>query len=120
MEQRGSGFARMRDAMLDHGLNEAKIDQQDGFFVVTLPGTDGNYDRIKTPTTATGSITPAMEARLNERQKRIILHVQEYGEITSGWCRKEFGVTYDTANRDLLELVESGLLVRVGKGRGTR
>ncbi len=120
MEQRGSGFARMRDAMLDHGLNEAKIDQQDGFFVVTLPGPDGNYDRIKTPTTATGSITPAMEARLNERQKRIILHVQEYGEITSGWCRKEFGVTYDTANRDLLELVESGLLVRVGKGRGTR
>jgi ATP-dependent DNA helicase RecG len=68
----------------------------------------------------TPSITPAIEARLNERQKRIILHVQEDGEVTSGWCRKEFGIAYDTANRDLLELVEVGLLVRVGQGRGTR
>jgi hypothetical protein len=31
MEQRGSGFARMRDAMLDHGLDEPRLDQQDGF-----------------------------------------------------------------------------------------
>lgn len=36
MEQRGSGFARTRDAMLDHGLDEPRLDQQDGFFVVTL------------------------------------------------------------------------------------
>lgn len=50
----------------------------------------------------------------------ILLESKGYTKVTSGWCRKEFVVTYDTANRDLLELVESGLLVRVGKGRGTR
>lgn len=120
MEQRGSGFARMRDAMLDHGLDASLLDQQDGFFVVTLPGPDGNYDRIRTPANVPGAITPALEARLNERQKRIIRHVQEQGNVTSGWCRSEFGITYDTANRDLLELVEAGLLVRIGRGRGTR
>ncbi len=120
MEQRGSGFARMRDAMLDHGLDEPRLDQQDGFFVVTFPGPDGNYNRIRTSDKVTGAVTPAMESRLNERQKQIIRHVLEYDNVTSGWCRSEFGITYDTANRDFLELVEAGLLVRVGRGRGTR
>jgi len=46
MEQRGTGFFRMRDAMLNHGLNEPKIDQQDGFFVITLPGPAGNFNQI--------------------------------------------------------------------------
>jgi ATP-dependent DNA helicase RecG len=120
MEQRGSGFARMKDAMLDHGLDVPQLDQQDGFFVVTLYGPNGNYDRLMTPIDAAVLITPAMEARLNDRQKRILQNVQKLHYISSGWCRKEFGVTYDTANRDLLELVEFGLLVRVGRGRGTR
>ena len=61
-----------------------------------------------------------MEARLNERQKLVIKHVIEQGDVTSGWCRKEFGITYDTANRDLLDLLETGLLVRLGRGRATR
>ena len=40
--------------------------------------------------------------------------------MTSGWCRKTFDVTYDTALRDLSTLVEMGLLARVGSGRTTR
>lgn len=120
MEQRGSGFARMRDAMLDHGLNEAKIDQQDGFFVVTLPGPDGNYDRIKAPTTAAGSITPAVEARLNERQKRIILHVQEDGFVTNKWVQETLNVVRDTAYRDIQELVDLKVLEKTASGRSTR
>ena len=35
MEQRGSGFARMRDTMLDYGLAAPLYAQQDGYFVVT-------------------------------------------------------------------------------------
>ncbi len=120
MEQRGSGFARMHDAMLNHGLDKPTIDQQDGFFIVTLPGPSGNYDRIKPPSNVTGPITPAMEARLNKRQKSIIRRVQENGTVTSGWCRKKLGITYDTANRDLLDLVTAGLLERIGSGRSTR
>ena len=49
MEQRGSGLARMRDAMLNHGLDAPTFTEQDGYFVVTFPGPNGNYDRIKTP-----------------------------------------------------------------------
>ena len=116
MEQRGTGFVRMRDAMLDHGLDEPQIAQQDGFFVVTLPGPAGHFDRIKTPETSTGLVTPAVEARLNERQKRIVARVMAEGVVTRGWCVAEFGVANDTAGRDLKGLTELGLLQLVGKG----
>ena len=120
MEQRGSGFARMHDAMLDHGLDEPAYSEHDGFFVVTFSGPDGNYDRLRTPADADRAISPAVEARLNRRQKRIMVRAQTEGVVTSGWCRKAFDVTYDTALRDLSALVEMGLLARVGEGRTTR
>lgn len=120
MEQRGSGFARMHDAMLNHGLDAPGLGQQDGYFVVTLPGPAGDYDRLKVPAGATGPITPAIETQLNKRQRQILLEVQKTGAVTSGWCRKRFGITYDTANRDLLALIKLGLLERKGSGPGTR
>ncbi len=120
MEQRGTGFARMRDAMLDHGLDEPKIDLQDGFFVVTLPGPAGNYDRIKTPATATGPVTPAIEAQLNERQRKAMAEVLASGSVTSGWMVKKLEITYDTANRDLIGLAELKLLERTGRGRASK
>jgi len=110
----------MREAMLKHGLEEAKIEQQDGYFVVTLSGPAGNYDRIKTPAHSTGLVTPAVEAKLNERQKRIMIEAQQAGFVTSGWCQKTFDVVRDTANRDLVGLAQHGLLEPVGKGRGAR
>ena len=120
MEQRGTGFARMRDAMLDHGLDELKIDQQDGFFVVTLPGPAGDYDRIKTPATAAGPVTPALEARLNERQRQAMAEVLASGTVTSGWMVEKLKIAYDTANRDLIGLAELKLLERTGRGRASR
>jgi len=120
MEQRGTGFARMRDAMLNHGLGEPKIEQQDGFFVITLPGPAGNFDRIKTPAITTGPVTPAIEAQLNGRQKRILARVMAEGMVTRGWCVTEFNVANDTAGRDLKGLTELGLLELVGKGRAAR
>lgn len=119
MEQRGTGFARMRDAMLDHGLDAPSFTEQDGYFIVTLPGPNGDYDRLTVPQGTIGLITRAMEARLNERQKKIMVEVQQNGSVTSGWCRKSFTVSYDTANRDLLELVEFKLLMRQGSGRSS-
>ncbi|MDO8545520.1 MAG: ATP-binding protein [Opitutaceae bacterium] len=119
MEQRGSGFARMRDAMLDHGLTEPAYSEQDGYFVVTFTGPNGEYDRLKLPPGTTGLITPAVEAQLNRRQKRIMIEVQKSSSVTSGWCKKIFRVTYNTTYRDLSDLVARGLLVQVGEGRGT-
>jgi predicted HTH transcriptional regulator len=110
MEQRGSGFARMRDAMLNHGLDAPAFTEQDGYFVVTFPGPNGNYDRIKTPEGATGMISPSVEAQLNERLKKILIELQKSGSVTSGWCRKSFGVALLTVQRDLAGLADMGLV----------
>ena len=49
-----------------------------------------------------------------------MVEVQRAGIVTSGWCRKAFGVTYNTAYLDLSNLVSRKLLIQTGKGRGTR
>jgi ATP-dependent DNA helicase RecG len=120
MEQRGSGFARMRDAMLNHGLATMDIAQQDGFFVVTLPGPAGDFNRIKTPAVVAGPVTPAIEAQLNERQRKALAEIVAAGSVSSGWLVKHLHVAYDTANRDLLDLASLGVLVRTGKGRASK
>ena len=120
MEQRGSGFARMRDAMLNHGLDAPAFSEQDGYFVVTFPGPNGNYGRLKLPEGAAPTIPTAVESQLNSRQRKIVAQVLKKGSVTSGWCRKQFGVTYDTANRDLLGLLKLGVLERKSSGPATR
>lgn len=120
MEQRGSGFARMRDAMLNHGLDAPEFTQQDGFFVVTLRGPAGDYDRLKLPAGATGPITPAIEAQLNARQKKMVLLMANGEELTSRRCEKEFGITRPIAAKDFGGLVRLGLAEKIGSGRSTR
>jgi predicted HTH transcriptional regulator len=120
MEQRGTGFARMRNAMLDHGLEAPAFTEQDGYFVVTFPGPSGDYDRLKVPADAVGLVSPAVESRLNKRQKTIMRQVQKEGSVTSGWCRENLPVVYDTIRRDLLGLIEFGLLEPHGRGRNAR
>jgi predicted HTH transcriptional regulator len=120
MEQRGTGFARMRDAMLNHGLEEPAIAQQDGFFVVTLPGPAGNFDRIRVPENAGGLVTPAVEAALTERQKKMVAILSAGEELTSRRCETEFGISRPIAARDFGELMQLGLAERIGSGRSTR
>ena len=120
MEQRGSGFARMRDAMLNHGLDAPAFAEQDGFFVVTFPGPNGNYGRLKVPEGIAVLITPAIEAQLNDRQKEIMVQVVTEGSVTNRWCRTRFHVVYNTAYRDLQGLVNLGLLKPVGLGRNVK
>ena len=75
---------------------------------------------IKTPTAAAGPVTPAIEAQLNDRQKRIVAQVLAASTVTRGWCVAEFGVANDTAGRDLKGLTELGLLELQGQGRAAR
>jgi predicted HTH transcriptional regulator len=120
MEQRGSGFARMQEAMLNHGLSAPEIAQQDGYFVVTLRGPAGDYDRLKVPAGVTGPITPAIEANLNERQKKMLLLLGAGEELTSRRCEKEFGVSRPITAKDFAGLVALGLAEKLGSGRSTR
>ena len=118
IEERGSGFRRMKDAMLNHGLDAPKLAGESGYFQVTLPGPAENIDRIKVPDTRL-LVTPAVEAKLNTRQKRMVELLAEGGQLTSRSCQKQFGVTRDTAARDFKLLIELGIAANKGRGRST-
>lgn len=119
IEERGSGFRRMRDQMLDHGLEQPAIGTNTGYFEVTFPGPGDDIGRIRVPETRL-LVTPAVEARLTDRQKRIMGHVLDAGFVTTGWCMESLGVARDTAHRDLVGLVELGLFSRTGSGRSAK
>ena len=120
MEQRGSGMARMKAAMLDHGLDAPKLDVQDGYFQVILAGPGKNLNRLRVSRDAVGQlVTPAVEAMLVDRQRKMVLMLLQGKVLTSRKCEQRFGITRDTANRDFEMLIKSGIAVRTGAGRST-
>ena len=119
IEERGSGFRRMRDLMLNHGLDQPLLGTDTGYFQITFPGPGANIERLRVPETRL-TVTPAVEASLTERQKRILQHALQEGSVTRRWCVAEFHVVNDTAGRDLKALAGLGLLVAEGKGRAVR
>jgi ATP-dependent DNA helicase RecG len=116
IEERGSGFRRMRSQMLDHGLDQPLIGTDTGYFQVTFPGPGEDLDRIRVPEIRL-RVTPAVEASLNERQRKILAYALEAGTVTTRWCIENLEVARDTVHRDLVGLVELKLLVRKGAGR---
>jgi predicted HTH transcriptional regulator len=116
IEERGSGFRRMREHMLNHGLGQVLLGSDTGYFQISFPGPGENLDQIRVP--ATGLlVTPAVEAQLNKRQRKIMEHVMETGSVTTGWCIRALRVARDTAHRDLINLVRLNILAPKGAGR---
>ncbi len=119
IEERGSGFRRMREQMLNHGLDQPLLGTDTGYFQVAFPGPGDDIDRIRVPETRL-LVTPAVEAQLTDRQKKILKQVVNEGYVTNAWCRKTFGRAYYAVYRDIERLQELGLIQREGKGRATR
>lgn len=119
IEERGSGFRRMHDLMLDHGLDPPILGTDTGYFQVTFKGPGDNVERLRVPDSRI-RVTPSVEAQLNERQKRMVQWLVEGRELTSRECQAEFGVTRPVTASDLRKLVQLGLAEQVGKGRSTR
>jgi predicted HTH transcriptional regulator len=120
IEERGSGFRRMREQMLNHGLDQPLLSTDTGYFQVSFAGPGKNLERIRVPALVPGAlVTPALEAQLNPRQKKMVALLAAGEKLTSRRCEDEFGVTRDTATRDFAFLVELGLAVKQGRGRST-
>jgi len=120
IEERGSGFRRMRDHMLNHGLDLPLLGTDMGYFQVTFPGPGENIDLLRVPMEKRLLVTPAVEARLNERQRKILQWLAEGQELTSRQCEAEFGVSRTITAGDFGLLVELGLAEKLGAGRSTR
>jgi len=120
MEQRGSGFARMRDAMLNHGLDAPEFTQQDGFFVATLRGPAGDYDRLTVPAGANLTVPVSVQSRLTKRQQQMMAALARGEVLTSGKVQRRFKISPPVAHVDFKRLLDEGLIERVGAGRATR
>ena len=64
--------------------------------------------------------TRAIDIELNERQKYALEKIKSQGFIRSIEVQKKFGITRDTANRDLNYLIKLNLIKRDGRGKKVR
>lgn len=120
LEERGSGFRRMREHMLNHGLGGPILGSETGYFQVTFGGPGDDLERIKVPASVPLLVPPAVEAQINERQKKMVALLVQGNDLTSRVCEKKFKITRDTATRDFSLLMHLGLARRQGRGRSTR
>jgi predicted HTH transcriptional regulator len=110
---------RMRDQMLDHGLEAPLLSTDMRYFQVAFTGPGDNIERLRVPQKQL-IVTPAIEAQLNDRQKTMVMKLLQGEELTSRSAEKEFAVTRDTTSRDFDVLVKLGIARKEGKGRSTR
>lgn len=97
MEHVGTGIRRMKDAMINHGLNEPEFIESGEFFKVIF--WLNSSDNI-----------------LNSRQKMLLrLNIDE---INKTEYMKLFDVSVNTASSDLNQLVGYGYFDRIKNGRG--
>jgi ATP-dependent DNA helicase RecG len=108
IEELGLGIDRMIEEMLQRGHPAPEFRATPYSFSVTLRNI-----REHRP-------APAWEHNMNERQMRALAHVREFGRITNrdyqAICPN---VTSETLRLDLSDLVNKGLLLKVGDKRGT-
>ncbi|MFZ2491412.1 MAG: ATP-binding protein [Thermoanaerobaculia bacterium] len=106
IEKAGTGTQAMIRLCREAGLPEPDFEERSGSVVVTI---------------WRDWLTPDLIASLalNERQRKALTAVKASGRIVNAEYQKLTGASQKMAARDLGELVEKGLLRRVGEKRGS-
>ncbi|MCK4488183.1 MAG: putative DNA binding domain-containing protein [Desulfobacterales bacterium] len=111
IERLGTGIRRMALTMEGHGLSRPRFEEVGSEFRVTLMGPGERF-------MAETAKFPAWTKGLNERQVEAVLYVGEHRWISRREYAELLVVSSRTAARDLSDLVERGILVLRGAGRG--
>lgn len=111
MEEKGSGLARMRDSLKQHGLRPPLFEIDSGYFVVTFHGEGREWDDIR--------VAPELMRKLKPEQRELVELIMNRGRITSRECAENFSTDTRTARRYLNKLREQGIIERRGSGPGT-
>jgi len=119
IEERGSGFRRMHDHMLNHGLDQPLLGTDMGYFQITFPGPGENIERLRVPVKRL-LITPAVETQLNERQKDMVSRLVGGEELTSRRCQELYNLSPQAVYEDFQKLIGLGIARKIGSGRSTR
>ncbi len=114
IERLGYGIDRMLAAMQEAGLPEPLFAETSAGFKVTLRS--ASPDLVNTAATA----QQWSHSLFSERQEAALAHVRQQGRITNGDLAELFpDVHPETIRRDLADLVERNLLLRIGTKRAT-
>ncbi len=108
IEELGLGIDRMIEEMTQAGHAPPAFKAQPHAFAVTL----SNIKERRA--------TPIWEKTMNERQARALTYLRERGQITSREYQQLCpAVSAETLRLDLVDLVDRGVLMRIGAKKGT-
>ena len=108
IEELGLGVDRMIEDMVNHGHPPPEFKARPHSFTVVLRNARERR------------VAPAWERSMNERQTRALAHVREHGSITNREYRQLCpDVSPETLRLDLTDLVDRGLLLKIGAKKGT-
>jgi len=106
IEKAGSGTLRMIELCREAGLAEPSYELRAGSFIITL-WRDWLTDEV------------LAGLALNERQKKVLPILRQQRHLTNSEYQAATGATRITAKRDLEALVQKGLIIAKGSGRGS-
>ncbi|MGH2521521.1 MAG: ATP-binding protein [Anaerolineales bacterium] len=108
IEELGLGIDRMIEDMVSQGHPPPRFKAAPYSFTVTL------YNARER------KVTPKWETVMNERQARAVQYVREHGSVTNREYRELCpDVSPETLRLDLNDLVDRGVLLRIGAKKGT-
>lgn len=108
IEELGLGIDRMVEVMKQAGHNPPDFDARPYSFAVTL------YNAREQQS------APDWTRNTNHRQARALQYIRDNGSITNREYRKLIeGVSAETLRLDLADMVERGILLKVGSKKGT-
>jgi ATP-dependent DNA helicase RecG len=124
IERLGYGIDRMISTMSENGLSAPHFEETAAGFKVTLESAameqPGGYTAF--PSAKSPVLSPSFLAQtpLTERQQQALAFIQTNGRITnSDYQALAPDVSPETIRRDLADLVEKNLLLRIGEKRAT-
>ncbi len=114
IERLGYGIDRMIAAMQEAGQPEPLFEETSAGFKVTLRSASPDI------VSAAPQAQQWSHSFLNERQEAALAHIRQHGRVTNGDLADLYpDVHAETIRRDLADLVERNMLLRIGTKRAT-